>query len=192
MTAYMEILVWTMLFIVVVEMIFPNSHLQKYIKLILGFILVYTILAPILKGGLFEQGAYDEYVAYYQDQFALETGKSVHIEDYEQEILESYILQEQEKVKAYVEKNINEIEVVEVEIAAQVQSYIPEVTSVVLTVRYKQDNSGPIIIPQIKIGEKSDSIMLDIENLEKEIKTLLSDFYNWDKVNIYIIVQDIN
>ncbi|OOB78813.1 MAG: hypothetical protein ATN33_06630 [Epulopiscium sp. Nele67-Bin001] len=191
MTGYMEILVWTMLFIVVVEMIFPNSHLQKYIKLILGFILIYTILAPILKGGLFEQGTYDEYVAYYQDQFNLETGKSVHIEDYEQEVLESYILQEEEKVKAYIEKNITDIQVEVLEIIAAMESYIPAVTDVLLTVSYKEEPGSPIVIPQIKIGEKSESIKLDTENLEKEIKNLLSDFYNWDKVNIHIIVQDI-
>ncbi len=110
---------------------------------------------------------------------------------YEQEILESYILQQQEKVKAYIEKNIDEIEVDSIEIMAVMESYIPATTDVLLVVSYKKDTSGPIIIPQIKIGEKSDSIKLDTENLEKEIKNLLSDFYNWDKVNIHIIVQDI-
>ncbi len=189
MTDYMEILIWTMLFVVVIEMIFPSSHLQKYIKLILGFIVIYTILGPIIKGGLFEQGKYDYYVAYYQDQFDLTTDKGVHMEDYEQELLESFTTQEKSKIIKQVEGALD-VTVEMIEVFATLEGYVPTTNEIILAVSYNQEEGGLIIIPKIKIGEKDESIKLEEENLEKEIKNLLSDFYNWDNVNIYILVQD--
>ena len=68
MKDYMQILIWTMLFIILVEMIFPASEFKKYLKLLLGFIIIYTIFTPIVKGGFWNEAKYDEYVRYYQEQ----------------------------------------------------------------------------------------------------------------------------
>ncbi|OOO00176.1 MAG: hypothetical protein ATN35_08655 [Epulopiscium sp. Nele67-Bin004] len=187
MQNYMEILIWTMLFVVVVEMIFPSSHLQKYIKLILGFIVIYTILGPIIKGGLFEQGAYDEYVMYYQNQFNLATDKSIHLEEYEQELIEAFTEQETTKIINAIEGSLD-VNVDDVTVVAYIEGYVPTTYEIWLELSYKEE-TGKIFIPQIKIGEKSDSIKLDLENLEKEVKNCLSHFYNWDKV--HIIIQDV-
>ncbi len=192
MKEYMEILIWTMLLVVVIEMVFPTSPLQKYIKLILGFILTYTMLSPIIKGGLFEQGKYDTYVQHYQDQFNLTTDKGKHIEDYELEVIDAFIEHEKQKITSALEKDFD-IKVVDVEVGVELDVYMPATTDISLTVRKlaegEESGIAKIVIPKIKIGEKDENIILDDDDLKKEIKSCLSDFYNWDKVNIYIIVQ---
>ncbi|OOB77659.1 MAG: hypothetical protein BEN19_01545 [Epulopiscium sp. Nuni2H_MBin003] len=189
MIDYMQVLIWTMLFVVVVEMIFPNSHLKKYIKLILGFIVIYNMIAPIINGGIFERGPYDEYVTYYQEQFDLVTDKGIQIEGYEKQLQESFIQIEAQKITQNIEKEL-ELVVENVTVSAQMQDYTPHVTDIDLTLSHKKEDTA-IMIPTIKIGEKDESIGISEQNLQKEVKNVLSDFYNLDNVNIYIVVQDV-
>ncbi|ONI37680.1 hypothetical protein AN639_00800 [Candidatus Epulonipiscium fishelsonii] len=188
MRDYMEILIWTMLLIVIIEMIFPTSHLQKYIKLILGFILIYTILSPIIKGGLFKEGTYDKYVKNYQDQINLVTEEGRSMKEYEMELLEIYSTQEKDKISGAIKKL--DMEVVSLDVDTSLEGYTPDIIGINLVVRQKKEDVGKIIIPRIKIGNKDD-INKTSAKIENDIKNLLSDFYNWDKVNIHIIVQDI-
>ncbi|ONI45202.1 hypothetical protein AN640_04890 [Candidatus Epulonipiscium fishelsonii] len=188
MRDYMEILIWTMLLVVIIEMIFPTSHLQKYIKLIMGFILIYTILSPIIKGGLFKEGIYDKYVQNYQDQINLVTEEGRSMKEYEVELLEIYSIQEKNKITGVVNK-LN-MEIVSLEVETSLEGYTPDVTGINLVVRKNQEDNDKIFIPKIKIGNKND-INKSTSKIENDIKNLLSDFYNWDKVNIHIIVQDI-
>ena len=49
MKQYLMMIIWTMLFVIVVEMIFPSSDLKKYLKIVLGFVMVYMIASPMIK-----------------------------------------------------------------------------------------------------------------------------------------------
>ncbi|WP_010166288.1 stage III sporulation protein AF [Candidatus Epulonipiscium viviparus] len=188
---YLMTLVWVMLFLVVVEMVFPSSALQKYIKLILRFILVYTILAPIIKGGLFETIQYDEYVNSYQDQFDMMTEGGTQMHNYEQELKENYELREIEIIEQAVEKELDMN--AEVVVSSIVRNYIPQLTDIEITVsKNESTDDGLIKVPKIVIGKKSDSVRLYKENIEKEIKNLLSNFYNLGQVNINIEVQNVD
>lgn len=197
MIEYLKVLVWTMLFIVVIEMILPSSALQKYIKLILRFILIYTIIAPIVgiffKGDIFEITKYDEYISLYNEQFDLMTEQGIRMEDYERELQDSFELREKALIKERIEKELDIS--VEVMVSSIMENYTPQLTDIELTVSPKkeEENAGDhlIMVPKIVIGNKSDSIRLYQKNIEKEIKKLLSDFYNLGQVNIYILVQDV-
>lgn len=188
MKDYMQILIWTMLFIILVEMIFPASEFKKYLKLLLGFIIIYTIFTPIVKGGFWNEAKYDEYVRYYQEQVGAMESKNTVLEDYERELLETYKTQEIDKITLKLKTKLD-LEVKEADIVFDTEGYTPAIQTINLTVAQAKENA-PISIPKIKIGEKSESTLLDQDNLKKEIKNCLGDFYNWDNVNINISVQD--
>lgn len=188
MREYMQVLIWTMLFVIVVEMIFPASEFKKYLKLILGFIIVYTIFTPVVKGGFWNEGKYDEYVKYYQEQVGDLQHTNLKLQEYEEELLGAYKEQEVNKIALKLKKQLN-LEVVDSDIVFDTTGYTPTIQEITLNV-VKEKKKEKISIPQIKIGEKDKSLSLDQDNLKKEIKNCLGDFYNWDNVNINIIVQD--
>lgn len=188
MKAYMQILIWTMLFVIIIEMIFPASEFKKYLKLILGFIIVYTIFTPIVKGGFWNEGKYDEYVKYYQEQVGDEGHMNIKLQEYEEELLGVYEEQEINKIAFKLKKQLN-LEVVESDMRFDTTGYTPIIQEIDLVVA-EEKKEQKISIPKIKIGEKDESLSQDPDNLKKEIKNCLGDFYNWDNVNINIIVQD--
>ncbi|OON94424.1 MAG: hypothetical protein ATN31_03395 [Candidatus Epulonipiscioides saccharophilum] len=187
---YLTTLVWVMLFLVVVEMVFPSSALQKYIKLILRFILVYTILAPIIKGGLFEKIDYDHYVNSYQSKFNLTTAEGAQMHNYEKQLQENYDSREEQIIQVALEKELDMN--VEVVVSSIVRDYTPELTEISLVISDKKSEDDNVIkIPQIVVGKKSDSIRLNEENIEKKVILLLSNFYDLGtvKVNIEVMGQ---
>ncbi|ONI44825.1 hypothetical protein AN642_02065, partial [Epulopiscium sp. SCG-B10WGA-EpuloA2] len=179
MIEYLKVLVWTMLFIVVIEMILPSSALQKYIKLILRFILIYTIIAPIIgiffKGDILEITKYDEYISLYNEQFDLMTEQGIRMEDYERELQDSFELREKALIKERIEKELDIS--VEVMVSSIMENYTPQLTDIELTVSPKKEEQNAddnlIMVPKIVIGNKSDSMRLYQKNIEKEIKKLL-------------------
>lgn len=182
MRGYLQMLIWMMLFVIIIEMIFPDSAYRKYIKLILGCILVYTMLQPIISLVQGDHNSYDDYVKYYERRLS---GGEAALLDYNEQ------LQSQEQVlKSYYEEGIRST--VEKEFDVKVQdiklSYEGnELLEITLTVG--KNRSGKIHIGTIHIGDKSNTLDGDEENLKNKIKTCLSDFYNVQVCNIHITVQ---
>ncbi|QEH68916.1 stage III sporulation protein AF [Cellulosilyticum sp. ST5] len=182
MRGYLQMLIWMMLFVIIIEMIFPDSAYRKYIKLILGCILIYTMLQPIIglvKGG---HNSYDDYVKYYEAR--LSGGETALLEynnqlESQQQVLKRYY---EEGIRSTVEKEFD------VKVQAISLSYEGnELEEITLTVG--KNRSGKIHIGTIHIGNKSDTLDGDEENLKNKIKTCLSDFYNVQVCNIHITVQ---
>ena len=182
MREYLQILIWMMLFVIIIEMIFPDSAYRKYIKLILGCILVYTMLQPLIglvNGG---QNDYDAYVKYYQER--LGGGEDAMAEynrqkDNQEEVLKKYY---EEGVKSTVENSFD------VKVKSVQLSYDTNVIKGIdLTIGKHRE--GKIEIGTIQIGDKSKTLDGDEENLKNKIKTCLSDFYNVQVCNIHITVQ---
>ena len=182
MKEYLQMIIWMLIFVLIIEMIFPDSAYRKYIKLILGCILVYTLARPII--GIFntDEKSYDSYVKYYQIYL---NGKDEGIEIYEdQKENQEAILKEYYKkgISELVEKNF-EVEVIYVNIRCD--DNILSRIDLVASEKIGED----IKIGTIKIGDKSDTLGGDINNLKNKIKTCLSDFYNVQVRNIYITVH---
>lgn len=192
MEHYLQTLIWTMFFIVIVEMLFPSSDIKKYLKLVLSFIVLYSIISPIIDivtaSQLVPGERFSHYVNYYQSSL----GQDVAYGDYEDEVskqkegmLAIYKAQMEKQVKVTIEKHVD-VEVCDIELEAEGNTVPYEMTSVSLEVAYKEAGNGF----GIGLGEKSESIVLDQDVLEKQIKNCLKDFYNWDNTNIYITVQE--
>lgn len=193
MQEYLQMLIWTMLFVVIVEMVFPSSDIKKYLKLVLGFIVLYIIASPIVdvitKSQLVPGDSVEDYVKYYQSSL----GQEVIYSDFEEEkesqlngMVAIYTSQIEEQVKQLVESEVD-IEVTEVSAQTILQDQQFGVETLEIVVARKEAEEAMFAI---EIGDKSESIALSDANLEKEIKNCINNFYNWDNTNIYIIVQD--
>lgn len=198
MREYIQMLIWTMLFVIVVEMIFPDTDFKKYIKLIIGILIIYIVFSPLLKIKLLAKADYKGLVTSYQKK--LNTGSDEIYEtafkEQQQKLLVMRQEQSEREIKQVIEKKMD-LTVLEVgvDFSEHEDTWVPEEISLVVAHgnnggKGNKSIRGNIVIPTIKIGEKDESIVLDQNNLENEIKSCLKDFYNVDNFNIYITVQE--
>ncbi len=182
MREYLQMIIWMLIFVIVVDMIFPDSAYRKYIKLILGCILVYTLVQPIIGFLGKSENGYDNYVKYYQG-YLDESDQAV---DY----YNNQKAKQEEVLKSYYEDGVKQIIESEFDVKASYVdiTYTDNTVSkikVVVTERIGDD----IEIGTIKIGDKSDTLNGNQEIIKNKIKTCLSDFYNVQDCNIHITVQ---
>ena len=193
MGQYLQMIIWTMLFVVVIEMVFPSSDMKKYLKLILGFVVIYIIVGPIVDflvgRDILPEERVANYISYYQNQLT----QGVVGSDYDEEITSQktgmvaiYKANVEEQAKALIEKNIP-VEVCEIAIETGEDEAAFEIESLTLEVAYLENGENKF---GLGLGSKEESIVLHKENLENQIKKCLNDFYNWDNTNIYITVQE--
>lgn len=181
MSDYLKYLIWMMLFVIVIEMIFPDMAYRKYIKLILGCILVYTMLKPIV-GMIQVDGAdYKDYVERYQQILGTSQLNVVSYEDQLEDQQNSLETLYQTSMKQYIEQQV-EVSV----LSLQIQFNEGNIERVDMVVGKKDE---PLKIGEIHIGDKSDTVDGAEEELKNKIKTCLKDFYNVQVRNIYITVQ---
>ena len=181
MSDYLQYLIWMMLFVIVIEMIFPDMAYRKYIKLVLGCILVYTMLKPVVGFIQVDGSDYKSYVERYQQ--ILGTGTTgderyeAQLEDQRASLEKLY----QTSMKQCIEKQL-EVSVQNLHITFDEGN----IEKVELVVGKKGD---ALKIGEIHIGDKSNTVDGAEEDLKNKIKTCLKDFYNVQDRNIYITVQ---
>lgn len=182
---YMQLLIWMMLFVIVIEMVFPDTNHRKYIKLVLGCILVYTLLKPIIAILPSGDESYEAYIQRYERQLGLSgdkvTGDYKQQLDKQQESLKEIY---EQGMKSVLEEQL-QIEVTNVEVTCDEEM---EMKDIYITVGDGKAQSVIEIAP-IHIGNKSDTVDGDEEKLKNKIKTCLNNFYNVQDCNIYITVQ---
>jgi len=181
-----------MLFVIVVEMIFPDSDYKKYLKLVLGCIIIYTLIRPVIQFIPVEGKTYDTYVLEYQNKLAQGTAYEkvkkdvVHQIQKQQTFLKDTFTK---SIKETIEKEMN-VSVQHVDIAWKDDKEGTTIEKIYLVIGDKGvDAEGKISIPKVQIGEKSSSLGGDTEKLKIKIKTCLENFYNVPSCNIYITVQ---
>ena len=181
MSSYLQYLIWMMLFVIIIEMIFPDSSYRKYIKLVLGCILIYTMLKPVVSFIKVDGLDYEGYVKHYQSALA---GEGTIGKGYEEELKrQQSTLQEvyETSMKDYIEQEAD-VHVVDM----QIDWNKDEIEGIRVIV---EKPSQSFKIGEIRIGDKSDTVDGDEEKLKNKIKTSLSNFYNVQVRNIYITVQ---
>lgn len=194
MREYLQMLVWTMLFVVMVEMFFPSSDLKKYLKLVLGFIVVYIMVSPVIKvvTQVSQKDTFESYVMYYQK----ELGTTPQYSEFEQEqmrqqesLRDVYESQITTQVKQVLEKQLPiTVRDVAIEMSDNDMDFSVKEVALVVGVDDGGNDKG-ISVPKIKIGEKDESFTLNDDHVKNQIKKCLKDFYNWDNINIHITVQ---
>lgn len=193
MLAYLQTMIWVMLFVIVVEMIFPDSDYRKYLKLVLGCIIIYILFRPVASLVLKNADAYDHLVKTYESQL---TDIS-----YDAEIQKEYnrVVAKQKEIltKAYEESIKNTIEnqtgVAVISCKVTLKNNVREVfdiEKIYLVVKdQEKDNKQKLSLPEVGIANKTDEVITREEKLKNKIKTCLENFYLVQDCNIYITVQ---
>lgn len=177
LVSWAEQLIIALIIIVMIEMIIPNSSYRKYIKLVLGIFIIYTIFSPLVNNKMNKI----EFGEMFAKEFktANITYNETAAINYEQQIEETYkekfkeALSENLKEKGYELKNMN-LDVTYEKEEIQIKKLELKIS------RLKK--SDVITIEKVKITDESGISDKDIEKVKEEI----SNTYNIDSSKILI------
>lgn len=171
--AFVVTLVCTLIFITAVELIAPDNSFKKYLKFILGLILVAVILTPIIN--VFTKG--EEQISSLIDKFANTKETSATVVEGEKN--KNTI---QEKVfKENLEKNINEMLInnfrgttFDTKVDATI-TFNGEVKVDIKKVSVSMDDGSVKKVETVVIGEKAKDESVELTEKEKKVRSYLKD-----------------
>lgn len=202
---YTQSIAMIIIFTSIINLIMPSGNFQKYIKMVLGLIVIITILAPINTLIFKNKPDYTDILKRYETDIEstsmkkstsmqihsgqyLEAQKEIILDSYKEKLIPQMtdIIEKSDKV-AVTALNLGFDEDIE-------SAKFGTITTINMTVSQVEEerNKKIIKVPKIKVGTKQiqsysgDQVAAQIE---EKIKTCLIDFYNLSSVNINIIVQ---
>lgn len=174
-----------------IEMILPNSSSKKYVKVVIGMYILFTIVSPIIK----KVGGKD---------INLDT---INIEKYEQQISKSdntisrkfednnarsikdiYVSNLKADISAKLKEKGYEINTSDIQIKDDENYTIEKITLKLIKMEQKQEKNNEIVINTVEIGNtisQKDSKTLSDDD-KQEVKDYISETYDIDKKNINI------
>lgn len=174
-----------------IEMILPNSSSKKYVKVVIGIYILFTIVSPIIK----KLGGKDINL------------NTIDIEKYEQQISKSdntisrkfednntrsikdiYVSNLKADISAKLKEKGYEIDTSDIQIKDDENYTIEKITLKLIKMEQKQGKNNEIVINTVEIGntisQKDSKTLSDDE--EQEVKDYISETYDIDKKNINI------
>ena len=174
-----------------IEMILPNSSSKKYVKVVIGMYILFTIVSPIIK----KVGGKDINL------------NTINIEKYEQQIAKSdntisrkfednntrsikdiYVSNLKADISAKLKEKGYEIDTSDVQIKDDENYTIEKITLKLIKIEQKQEKNNEIVINTVEIGNtisQKDSKTLSDDD-KQEVKDYISETYDIDKKNINI------
>ena len=174
-----------------IEMILPNSSSKKYVKVVIGMYILFTIVSPIIK----KLGGKDINL------------NTIDIEKYEQQISKSdntisrkfednntrsikdiYVSNLKADISAKLKEKGYEIDTSDIQIKDDENYTIEKITLKLIKTEQKQEKNNEIVINTVEIGntisQKDSKTLSDDE--KQEVKDYISETYDIDKKNINI------
>ena len=174
-----------------IEMILPNSSSKKYVKVVIGMYILFTIVSPIIK----KVGGKDINL------------NTINIEKYEQQIAKSdntisrkfednntrsikdiYVSNLKADISAKLKEKGYEIDTSDIQIKDDENYTIEKITLKLVKMEQKQEKNNEIVINTVEIGntisQKDSKTLSDDE--KQEVKDYISETYDIDKKNINI------
>lgn len=174
-----------------IEMILPNSSSKKYVKVVIGMYILFTIVSPIIK----KVGGKDINL------------NTINIEEYEQQISKSdntisrkfednntrsikdiYVSNLKADISAKLKEKGYEIDTSDIQIKDDENYTIEKITLKLIKMEQKQEKNNEIVINTVEIGntisQKDSKTLSDDE--KQEVKDYISETYDIDKKNINI------
>ena len=174
-----------------IEMILPNSSSKKYVKVVIGMYILFTIVSPIIK----KLGGKDINL------------NTINIEKYEQQISKSdntisrkfednntrsikdiYVSNLKVDISAKLKEKGYEIDTSDIQIKDDENYTIEKITLKLIKMEQKQEKNNEIVINTVEIGnaisQKDSKTLSDDE--KQEVKDYISETYDIDKKNINI------
>lgn len=174
-----------------IEMILPNSSCKKYVKVVIGMYILFTIVSPIIK----KLGGKDINL------------NTIDIEKYEQQISKSdntisrkfednntrsikdiYVSNLKADISAKLKEKGYEIDTSDIQIKDDENYTIEKITLKLIKTEQKQEKNNEIVINTVEIGNtisQKDSKTLSDDD-KQEVKDYISETYDIDKKNINI------
>ena len=174
-----------------IEMILPNSSSKKYVKVVIGMYILFTIVSPIIK----KVGDKDINL------------NTIDIEKYEQQIAKSdntisrkfednntrsikdiYVSNLKADISARLKEKGYEIDTSDIQIKDDENYTIEKITLKLIKMEQKQEKNNEIVINTVEIGNtisQKDSKTLSDDD-KQEVKDYISETYDIDKKNINI------
>ena len=174
-----------------IEMILPNSSSKKYVKVVIGMYILFTIVSPIIK----KLGGKDINL------------NTINIEKYERQIEKSdntisrkfednntrsikdiYVSNLKADISAKLKEKGYEIDTSDIQIKDDENYTIEKITLKLIKMEQKQEKNNEIVINTVEIGNtisQKDSKTLS-DNDKQEVKDYISETYDIDKKNINI------
>lgn len=174
-----------------IEMILPNSSSKKYVKVVIGMYILFTIVSPIIK----KVGGKDINL------------NTINIEKYEQQIAKSdntisrkfednntrsikdiYVSNLKADISAKLKEKGYEIDTSDIQIKDDENYTIEKITLKLIKTEQKQEKNNEIVINTVEIGNtisQKDSKTLSDDD-KQEVKDYISKTYDIDKKNINI------
>ena len=174
-----------------IEMILPNSSSKKYVKVVIGMYILFTIVSPIIK----KLGGKDINL------------NTINIEKYEQQISKSdntisrkfednntrsikdiYVSNLKADISAKLKEKGYEIDTSDIQIKYDENYTIEKITLKLIKMEQKQEKNNEIVINTVEIGNtisQKDSKTLSDDD-KQEVKDYISETYDIDKKNINI------
>lgn len=174
-----------------IEMILPNSSSKKYVKVVIGMYILFTIVSPIIK----KLGGKDINL------------NTINIEKYEQQISKSdntisrkfednntrsikdiYVSNLKADISAKLKEKGYEIDTSDIQIKDDENYTIEKITLKLIKMKQKQEKNNEIVINTAEIGNaisQKDSKTLSNDD-KQEVKDYISETYDIDKKNINI------
>ena len=196
---YTQSIAMIIIFTSFINLIMPSGNFEKYIKMVLGLIVIITILAPINTLIFKNKPNYTDILQRYEieiENTSMQVESGQYLEAQKDIILHHYRQTIIPQMTDIIEKN-KKVQVLDLEVDLDQDTdsnefgKITRINMVVAQVGDKSSKKG-IKVPKIQVGNKEiQSYSGDqIEGqLQEKIKTSLIDFYNLPDVNINIIVQ---
>lgn len=168
-------LIIVLMILIIIEMIIPsNSSYRKYIKVIFGIFLLYTMIFPILN----VKAEDIDIEKYLKNEYKVENEKNVvNTINYDKQIEQTYKV----KLKDSIEEFINEkgYEQIKFDVDLQYSQENIEINKIILKIKKQDTQEG---VGKIKIQSNEKVSQEEIENLTEEI----SNNYNIEKSKILI------
>lgn len=174
-----------------IEMILPNGSSKKYVKVVIGMYILFTIVSPIIK----KVGGKDINL------------NTIDIEKYEQQISKSdntisrkfednntrsikdiYVSNLKADISAKLKEKGYEIDTSDIQIKDDENYTIEKITLKLIKMEQKQEKNNEIVINTVEIGNaisQKDSKTLSDDD-KQEVKDYISETYDIDKKNINI------
>ena len=174
-----------------IEMILPNSSSKKYVKVVIGMYILFTIVSPIIK----KVGGKDINL------------NTINIEKYERQIEKSdntisrkfednntrsikdiYVSNLKADISAKLKEKGYEIDTSDIQIKEDENYTREKITLKLIKMERKQEKSNEIVINTVEIGNtisQKDSKTLSDDD-KQEVKDYISETYDINKKNINI------
>lgn len=174
-----------------IEMILPNSSSKKYVKVVIGMYILFTIVSPIIKkvgGKDIDLNTID--IEKYEQQIAKSDNTiSRKFEDNNtRSIKDIYVSNLKANISAKLKEKGYEIDTSDIQIKDDENYTIEKITLKLIKMEQKQGKNNEIVINTVEIGNtisQKDSKTLSDDD-KQEVKDYISETYDIDKKNINI------